>query len=159
MTSSSTAPEADAGNAGLLAGRSAAPVGESRPAANGPAADLVVAGHFLICEAISELAAVVEVTETAANRIIDACDTLSALGRTIGSPAGDQIMRAVTTILEACEFQDLTGQRVRKAIKSLRLAGMGVGGVAAGRSANAGSQGLKKPIDQSVADRVFAQSS
>jgi chemotaxis regulatin CheY-phosphate phosphatase CheZ len=178
MTSRLTEPGDGAGIAGLqntetLAGRSVVPVGEGQSVVDGPTSDLVVSGHCLIFEAIGQLAAVVELTEIAANQIIDACDALTALGGAISAAAEEQIKRAVTTILEACGFQDLTGQRIGKAVKSLRLIDSSLGDptraslgeLAAALSANAGSQGLQKPhrravaIDQSVADRLFAQSS
>jgi chemotaxis protein CheZ len=172
MTTRSTEPENDTRIAALqgaqtLAGRSAAPVGKSRPIAD------LVAGPSLISEAIGQLATVVEMTEAATNQIIDACDALTALGGAIGATAEDQITRAVTTILEACGFQDLTGQRIAKVVKSLRLVDGGIGnptranlpGPAIDLSANeepSSPRESERPeiaVNQIVADRLFAQSS
>jgi chemotaxis protein CheZ len=68
-----------------------------------------------------ELEAVVEETEKAANRIMEAAEAISTW------LAGDQsrdgaaaIADKVNAIFEACSFQDLTGQRVRRAIEHLQ---------------------------------------
>lgn len=68
-----------------------------------------------------ELEAVVEETEKAANRIMEAAEAISTW------LAGDQsrdgaaaIAEKVNAIFEACSFQDLTGQRVRRAIEHLQ---------------------------------------
>ena len=65
-----------------------------------------------IPHANDQLGAVVEATEVAANQIMDACDTLQAVGTEIGGDQARRIADAVTTIYEACGFQDLTGQRI-----------------------------------------------
>ena len=135
---------------------------EGQSAANGPTADLIVSDHCLVSEAIGELSAVVELTEIAANRIIDACDALTSLGGPISGAAEEQIKRAVTSILEACGFQDLTGQRIGKAVKSLRLIDSSLGEPARTSLGGLTAPEFQRPgvaIDQSVADRLFAQSS
>ena len=65
-----------------------------------------------IPHATDQLGAVVEATEEAANQIMDACDTLQTVGNEIGGDHAQRIGNAVTTIYEACGFQDLTGQRI-----------------------------------------------
>jgi chemotaxis protein CheZ len=65
-----------------------------------------------IPHATDQLGAVVEATEVAANQIMDACDTLQAVGTEVGGEHAQRIGDAVTTIYEACGFQDLTGQRI-----------------------------------------------
>jgi chemotaxis protein CheZ len=151
--------------------RVAASDGEDHPVAGGTAIGSVTTDHCTIVEAIGQLDAVIEVTEIAANQIIDACDTLTILQGTIGGVAGKQVGRAVTTILEACGFQDLTGQRIVKVANTLRLIDRtlvdlirtGLETSAEDLPANTESQHLQGPrepgvvIDQSVADRLFAQ--
>jgi chemotaxis protein CheZ len=141
------------------------------PAADDTANGSVTSDHYTIAEAIGQLDSVIDVTEIAANQIMDACDALMALQGTIGGALGEQIRRAVTTIFEACGFQDLTGQRIVKVAKTLRLIDQtlsdliqtGLGTAAEDFPANAVSQRLQGPrersvvIDQSVADRLFAQ--
>jgi chemotaxis protein CheZ len=69
-----------------------------------------------------ELEAVVQATETAADRILEAAEAISdwvSDGRR--DPAGFELLNAkVNTIFEACSFQDLTGQRIRRAINHLQ---------------------------------------
>ena len=68
-----------------------------------------------------ELEAVVQVTEDAANTIMEAAEAIGdwiAAGRDdAGAPA---IIGRVNAIFEACSFQDLTGQRIRRAIQHLQ---------------------------------------
>lgn len=68
-----------------------------------------------------ELEAVVQVTEDAANTIMGAAEAIGdwiAAGRdAAGAPA---IVERVHAIFEACAFQDLTGQRIRRAIQHLQ---------------------------------------
>lgn len=68
-----------------------------------------------------ELEAVVQVTEAAANTILEAAEAIGewmAKGR---DPAtAPAIVERVNAIFEACAFQDLTGQRIRRAIQHLQ---------------------------------------
>ncbi len=68
-----------------------------------------------------ELEAVVQVTEQAANTIMEAAEAIGdwvAAGRDAAmAPA---IVERVNAIFEACAFQDLTGQRIRRAIQHLQ---------------------------------------
>jgi chemotaxis protein CheZ len=65
--------------------------------------------------AADELDAIVASTAHATNAIMDAADAISAAG---SSP---EITDAVTKIYEACTFQDITGQRITKVIKVLKV--------------------------------------
>ena len=74
-----------------------------------------------------ELEAVVQATEAAADRILEAAEAIGAWvedGRR--DPAGFELLtEKVNAIFEACSFQDLTGQRIRRAIDHLqRVEGM-----------------------------------
>jgi chemotaxis regulatin CheY-phosphate phosphatase CheZ len=65
---------------------------------------------------------VVQTTEAAANQIMEAAE---AIGDTLRLVVGDKTaLAAINTkidmIFEACAFQDLTGQRVRRAIEHLQ---------------------------------------
>jgi chemotaxis protein CheZ len=69
-----------------------------------------------------ELEAVVQTTEAAANQIMEAAE---AIGDTLRGSFADQTALAainakIDMIFEACAFQDLTGQRVRRAIEHLQ---------------------------------------
>jgi chemotaxis protein CheZ len=69
-----------------------------------------------------ELEAVVQTTEAAANQIMEAAE---AINDCVRQSMPDQVaMRAssarIDAIFEACAFQDLTGQRLRRAIEHLQ---------------------------------------
>jgi chemotaxis protein CheZ len=68
-----------------------------------------------------ELEAVVQVTEAAANTILEAAEAIGdwmAGGR--DAATAPAIVERVNAIFEACAFQDLTGQRIRRAIQHLQ---------------------------------------
>ncbi|WP_270937215.1 hypothetical protein [Falsiroseomonas oryzae] len=68
-----------------------------------------------------ELEAVVQVTEAAANTIMEAAEAIGdwiAAGR--DAATAPAIAERVNAIFEACAFQDLTGQRIRRAIQHLQ---------------------------------------
>jgi len=69
-----------------------------------------------------ELEAVVQATETAANTIMEATEAIQSW---ITSGRKDQasieaLSARVNSIFEACSFQDITGQRIRRAIQHLQ---------------------------------------
>jgi chemotaxis protein CheZ len=67
-----------------------------------------------------ELEAVVQGTEVAANQILEAAEAISDwLGKGAGGDHAAEIKHQVETIFEACSFQDLTSQRIRRAIQHL----------------------------------------
>lgn len=66
-----------------------------------------------------ELEGVVRQAEAAAHRIISAAESIrAAIAR--GEPDKVAIGRQLNVILEACSFQDLTGQRIRRALERLQ---------------------------------------
>ena len=69
-----------------------------------------------------ELEAVVQATEAAANRIMEAAEAIGDWLRDgKNDPAGMQaVTERVNAIFEACTFQDVTGQRIRRAIQHLQ---------------------------------------
>jgi len=73
-----------------------------------------------IPEAADELDAVVEHTAEATGTILDAAETLEKLAPTLAKDASTTVANAVTRIYEACNFQDITGQRITKVVKTLK---------------------------------------
>jgi len=78
-----------------------------------------------------ELEAVVQTTEAAANQIMEAAEAISDCVRVA---VGDKVAMAaisakIDAIFEACAFQDLTGQRVRRAIEHLQHVESALGGM------------------------------
>jgi chemotaxis protein CheZ len=68
-----------------------------------------------------ELEAVVQATENAANQIMEAAEAIASWLQAGGDPAAlPAVTQQVNAIFEACTFQDLTGQRVRRAIEHLQ---------------------------------------
>lgn len=70
----------------------------------------------------AELEAVVQATETAANQIMEAAEVI---GDWVHSDKRDPadlglVAEKVNAIFEACTFQDVTGQRIRRAIEHLQ---------------------------------------
>jgi chemotaxis protein CheZ len=65
-----------------------------------------------------ELEAVVREAESAAHRIMNAAEAIRAV---IGQKGADAaITKQISVIFEACIFQDLTGQRIRRALERLQ---------------------------------------
>jgi chemotaxis protein CheZ len=70
--------------------------------------------------ATDELDAVVGATEDATGTILDACEALETIGGALDAETSAKISNAVTSIYEACNFQDVTGQRITKVVKTLQ---------------------------------------
>ena len=74
-----------------------------------------------------QLDAIVQATEQATNRIMESVEkndeAVSKLRESITDPAQtallDQIVENGNNAIEACSFQDITGQRVNKVVKSI----------------------------------------
>ncbi|SDB68789.1 hypothetical protein [Belnapia rosea] len=84
-----------------------------------------------------ELEAVVQATEAAANTIMEAAEAIQAWldGDKQDAASLRLVSEKVNSIFEACSFQDVTGQRIRRAIQHLQqveqmLEGMIPGGAA-----------------------------
>jgi len=76
--------------------------------------------HNHIPTATDELDAVVEETAKATGTIMDVCDKIEKIAGTLPAPDGPELSGAVTSIYEACSFQDITGQRIGKVVKTLK---------------------------------------
>jgi len=79
-----------------------------------------------------ELEAVVQATEQAANQIMEAAEAIGTwLQQGPNDPAKIEAITArLNAIFEACTFQDLTGQRIRRAIEHLERVEEMLGGLA-----------------------------
>jgi len=73
-----------------------------------------------IPQATDELDAVVGATEEATNKIMDVCDELTALAGGCSPEINEKLIGCTTKIFEACNFQDITGQRITKVVKTLK---------------------------------------
>jgi chemotaxis protein CheZ len=69
-----------------------------------------------LSDASLHLDAVIKATEEASNSIMDAADAIQAAVSGVGGEKEQAIMDATTRIYEACNFQDISGQRLTKVI-------------------------------------------
>jgi chemotaxis protein CheZ len=86
-----------------------------------------------------ELEAVVQTTEAAASRIMEAAEAISdwLRGGSRDPAALRSIDQRINSIFEACSFQDLTGQRIRRAIANLQQVDTMLGGMIGNAAASA----------------------
>ncbi len=73
-----------------------------------------------IPSATDELDAIVKSTEGATMEIFSGCEEIERQLPGLADHHRDAVQAGVTKIYEACSFQDLTGQRISKIVKSLR---------------------------------------
>jgi len=67
-----------------------------------------------------ELTAIVGATERATNAILDAVERIEKAANLAGGEPAAAILADVTSIYEACNFQDITGQRISKIVTVLK---------------------------------------
>lgn len=70
--------------------------------------------------ATDELDAIVGATEAATSEILDAVEKIEALAPSTPPEISSEIGNMVTRIYEACNFQDITGQRITKVVRTLK---------------------------------------
>ncbi len=70
--------------------------------------------------ATDELDAIVTHTAAATEAILEACETLDAMGATMEGETARRLQEATTKIYESCSFQDVTGQRITKVVSTLK---------------------------------------
>lgn len=70
--------------------------------------------------AADELDAIVQSTEAATGEIMDATEAIEDLVSGLPEETAAAVRAATTRIYEACSFQDITGQRVTKVVRTLK---------------------------------------
>ena len=78
-----------------------------------------ITASYIPC-ATDELDAIVSHTAAATESILEACETLDALGATLEGAAAQSLQDATVKIYESCSFQDITGQRITKVVSTLK---------------------------------------
>ena len=73
-----------------------------------------------ISSATDELDAVVDATEDATGRILDAAEQIQTIAEDVAEPAQTKLIELVTGIFEASNCQDITGQRISKVVRALK---------------------------------------
>ncbi len=110
-----------------------------------------------------ELEAVVQGTEVAANQILAAAEAISDwVGAGAVGGATPEITQKIQAIFEACSFQDLTSQRIRRAIQHLEQVDIMLNNIVATEpqpaqpvpEGNFGGTGAD--LDQSLIDQLLA---
>lgn len=104
--------------------------------------------------ATDELEAISETTAEATNRIMDAAESIEAM--VSGGATADKIAltAAATQIYEACTFQDLTGQRVRKVVTALHSIEIKIDELIATFTARLGITPTEQPQARVLADEA-----
>jgi chemotaxis protein CheZ len=105
-----------------------------------------------IPQATDELDAVVRATEDATGSILDAVEAIEGVAGGLAPEQRGILQESVTRIYEACNFQDVTGQRVTKVINTMKRIEAGVSGLLAALGEQAGEPGrLPPPADAAPA--------
>jgi chemotaxis protein CheZ len=104
-----------------------------------------------------ELEAVVQATETAANRIMEAAEAIGDWLRTGARDAEsvEAVAERVNTIFEACSFQDITSQRIRRAIEHLQQVETMLTEMAPGTPVEVSASEANPDLAQDDVDRMF----
>lgn len=76
--------------------------------------------HNHIPSATDELDAIVGETAKATGTIMDTCEKIEGVANEVDPKHQALLTGAVTAIYEACSFQDITGQRITKVVKTLK---------------------------------------
>jgi chemotaxis protein CheZ len=75
--------------------------------------------------AVDELGTIVAATEVATDQILDAAEAIEGLAKGAseakGAPLSEPVTSLTTRIYEACNFQDLTGQRINKVMTTMKF--------------------------------------
>lgn len=82
-----------------------------------------------LAAASDELEAIVGSTEQATNTIFEAIESIEALTPDMSAEMAETVTTAVTSVYEACGFQDITGQRITKVVKALQHIESSLGGL------------------------------
>lgn len=71
--------------------------------------------------ATDELDAIVQATEQATGSIMDATEAIEDVAGRLDEANAQALQDAVTCIYEACSFQDITGQRITKVVRMMKV--------------------------------------
>lgn len=103
-----------------------------------------------------ELEAVVQATEHAAYHIMGAAETISTWLAAGSDPAAlPAVAQQINAVFEACTFQDLTGQRIRRAIQHLQQVESMLSGITRDNAPELG-RSLAADLAQVDIDRILS---
>jgi chemotaxis protein CheZ len=97
-----------------------------------------------------ELEEIVVEASKATHNIMNAAETIETMGAKLDKESGAVLNDAVTSIYEACAFQDITGQRIAKVISTLQQIEAKVVGLARACGGEVETQAIEaRAIDES----------
>ncbi len=79
------------------------------------------AGAAHLPNATDELDAVISATEDATNKIMTCAEEISGIAAEIGGEQAAKLDDISVRLFEACSFQDITGQRIIKVVRALKV--------------------------------------
>lgn len=71
--------------------------------------------------AADQLEEIIRATEEATSKILDAAETVQNIAQAVDEKNKHLLMEAATCIFEASNFQDITGQRITKVVKTMQM--------------------------------------
>ena len=101
-------------------------------------------------EASDQLIAIVGATEQATHDIIEAVELIEELTEKMTPETAERVTEAVTRVYEACNFQDITGQRVSKVVKALQSVETKVHALLQAFGEESGAEGRQAALATSV---------
>lgn len=104
-----------------------------------------------------ELEAVVSATEAASNRILECAEQVMAADTRDAARYKALVDARMTQIFEACEFQDITGQRIGRIIETLQEIEERVGRYAAADRKRGKSRRKRAGNSQAAIDKLLAR--
>jgi len=109
--------------------------------------------HY-IPSATDELDAIVDATAEATGTILDSAEALEQLAGELPAEMAEKLRTLSTRIFEACNFQDVTGQRITKVVRALKHIEHKVDAVLAAFGEGHGQKPEKpeKPVEETPAD-------
>ena len=99
-----------------------------------------------------ELDAIVRHLEEATGNILDAAETIETVAAVAAPELGAPLLDAVTSIYEACNFQDISGQRITKVIATLETIETRIVLLVEALGCNGGNPGESKAAPASPTD-------
>jgi chemotaxis protein CheZ len=105
--------------------------------------------------ATDELDAVVGHTAEATGTILDAAESMEKLVPAMPEAMRAGVANAVTRIYEACNFQDITGQRITKVVKTLKYIEQKIDGLLAAFGEGVGSASAAESLPAEQAEGLM----
>jgi chemotaxis protein CheZ len=103
--------------------------------------------------ATDELDAIVSATAEATHTILDAVESIERISTTLPESSGQGLGDHVIAIYQACSFQDITGQRINKVVKTLKQIESKVDQLLSAFGDEVAQQRTKASTEAAVADK------